>query len=42
LAPVCAHCGCRILGHGVQADGVTYCCASCAAAAGVAGLRDRI
>ena len=21
LAPTCAHCGCRIIGHGVEADG---------------------
>jgi hypothetical protein len=29
LAPTCAHCGCRVIGHGVE-DGLTiYCCASC-------------
>lgn len=27
LAPVCDHCGCRILGHGLQADGLFFCCA---------------
>jgi phage terminase large subunit GpA-like protein len=26
MAPSCAHCGCRILGHGVEADGAMYCC----------------
>jgi hypothetical protein len=41
LAPACAHCGCTILGHGVEADGMVYCCAHCAAASGVASLRDR-
>jgi class 3 adenylate cyclase len=41
LAPACGHCGCTILGHGVEADGMVYCCAHCAAASGVASLRDR-
>ncbi|MFO0859124.1 MAG: hypothetical protein U0570_01115 [Phycisphaerales bacterium] len=30
LAPVCSHCGCRILGHGVEADGLVFCCNHCA------------
>lgn len=30
LAPRCEHCGCRIIGHGVDADGQIYCCAHCA------------
>jgi hypothetical protein len=29
LAPPCAHCGCRIIGHGVEDDGAIYCCANC-------------
>ena len=33
LAPVCAHCQCRIVGHGIEAKGETYCCAHCADAA---------
>jgi hypothetical protein len=41
LAPMCAHCGCRIVGHGVEAEGTFYCCAHCAAAAGVSAIRDR-
>lgn len=41
LAPVCAHCGCRIIGHGMEADGSFYCCASCANQSGVRGLDDR-
>jgi hypothetical protein len=41
LAPTCNHCGCRIIGHGVERDDVMFCCASCAMHAGVAGLRDR-
>ena len=43
LAPRCEHCDCTIIGHGVQADGrYYYCCASCAIAAGMSGLRDRV
>lgn len=41
LAPVCAHCGCRVIGHGVETDSQIYCCAHCAARAGEHGLRDR-
>ena len=41
LAPTCAHCGCRIVGHGMESDGVMYCCAHCAQVAGVGGLNDR-
>lgn len=41
LAPVCDHCGCKIVGHGVEANGAFYCCASCANKAGVTGVRDR-
>jgi len=39
IAPVCAHCGCRILGHGVEATGRTFCCAACARGAGVEAVR---
>jgi len=42
LAPVCAHCGCRVLGHGVEEDGEVYCGASCARAMGKTALRDRV
>jgi hypothetical protein len=42
LAPACAHCGCRIVGHGVEANGSMYCCASCAKHEKVRGLRDRV
>jgi hypothetical protein len=41
LAPACAHCGCRIVGHGVEQDGAIYCCANCARMSGAEGLRDR-
>lgn len=29
LAPTCAHCGCRVIGHGLEVGNVIYCCASC-------------
>jgi hypothetical protein len=30
LAPQCAHCSCRVVGHGVEADGKFFCCEHCA------------
>lgn len=39
MAPRCEQCGCTIVGHGVEAGGSTYCCASCADHRD--GLRDR-
>ena len=42
LAPSCKHCGCRIIGHGLEADGAFYCCDHCAEKSGVSGLRDRM
>jgi hypothetical protein len=41
LAPACEHCGCRIIGHGMEVSGVFYCCAHCAHSAGAADLKDR-
>lgn len=41
LAPSCGHCGCRIVGHGVEVNGAIYCCAHCAGQAGATGVRDR-
>jgi len=41
LAPRCAHCGCTILGHGVQAANAVYCCAHCAHASGIEDVKDR-
>ena len=42
LAPRCAHCGCAIIGHGVENDEEMFCCAHCAKAVGVAGAKDRL
>jgi hypothetical protein len=41
LAPTCPHCGCRIVGHGVEENGSIYCCAHCAAQEGDTALKDR-
>ncbi len=41
LAPTCAHCHCKIIGHGVEEHGKIYCCANCARHEGMAELRDR-
>lgn len=40
LAPSCGHCGCRVLGHGVEAGGEVYCCSHCARVAEDAPLTD--
>jgi Rieske Fe-S protein len=40
LAPTCEHCGCRIIGHGVQAGERIFCCAHCARESGVQDLAD--
>ena len=42
LAPECSHCGCKVVGHGVEKDGTYFCCANCAEKAGVRGLADRV
>jgi len=41
LAPHCAHCDCRIIGHGVEEGGAIFCCAHCASMQGDTALRDR-
>lgn len=40
-APVCAHCGCKVIGHGVQDGERIFCCAHCAREMGVTELQDR-
>jgi nitrite reductase/ring-hydroxylating ferredoxin subunit len=42
MAPVCAHCRCRVVGHGVEAHGQIFCCVHCAKHAGVSGVADRV
>jgi hypothetical protein len=41
LAPTCAHCGCRVIGHGVRDGQTMYCCAHCARHEGAQGVQDR-
>ena len=42
MAPICEHCGVKVVGHGVQGGGRFFCCAHCAAAEGSTGIRDRV
>ena len=42
LAPTCAHCHCKIVGHGIEAAGSFYCCAHCAKVSGVGAAKDRV
>jgi hypothetical protein len=42
LAPNCAHCGVKILGHGVEAGDEFFCCAHCARNQGVQGVADHV
>jgi hypothetical protein len=42
LAPACKHCGCRIVGHGIDAEGEYYCCAHCARKEGISEARDHV
>jgi len=41
LATYCEHCGVRIIGHGVEANGSLYCCAHCAHMAGATQVQDQ-
>jgi hypothetical protein len=41
MAPQCDLCGCRILGHGVEAGDRIFCCAHCARESGHGDLTDR-
>jgi hypothetical protein len=42
MAPACCHCGCRIIGHGLEISARIFCCAHCAEKEGVSGFSDRI
>lgn len=42
LAPECAHCGCKVIGHGVEAGKTIFCCASCANQMGHKELKDHV
>lgn len=42
LAPTCAHCGCKVIGHGIEANANFYCCAHCVGQSGITGAVDHI
>jgi hypothetical protein len=42
LVPRCAHCDCRVIGHGLEANGKIFCCNHCAKQEGVKQLQDRV
>jgi hypothetical protein len=42
LAPRCDHCGCRIIGHGVETDAAVFCGAHCAHQEGAVFARDHV
>jgi hypothetical protein len=41
MAPVCEHCQCKVVGHGVEVGGRFFCCAMCARTATGAAVKDR-
>lgn len=43
MAPICEHCGCKVIGHGIEVDGRFYCCAHCARdTEGATDAKDRV
>ena len=42
LAPKCNHCGCSIIGHGIEVADRIFCCASCARMSGFKGANDHV
>ncbi len=40
MAPICDHCGVRIIGHGIEANNTFYCCAHCAHEKGATRIVD--
>jgi len=41
IAPICEHCKCRVIGHGVEVSDHFFCCAHCARTATSADVKDR-
>lgn len=41
LAPTCAHCSARIIGHGIESGDTMFCCAHCARQQGITQVADR-
>jgi hypothetical protein len=42
LAPICAACGCKVIGHGTEAMENIYCSAHCAKVSGVLDMKDHV
>jgi hypothetical protein len=43
MAPVCEHCGIKVIGHGVEVDGRFFCSAHCAREVmGTVAAQDRV
>ena len=42
VAPECEHCGCKIIGHGIESKGSYFCCAHCAHEEGVVAAVDHV
>lgn len=40
-APRCEHCDCRIIGHGIEQNSLTFCCGHCASKHMAETLRER-
>jgi len=41
MAPICEHCQCKVIGHGVEVGGQFFCCAHCARLTTSADVKDR-
>ena len=41
MAPICEHCKCKVVGHGVEVGGRFFCYAHCARQTTKADVRDR-
>jgi hypothetical protein len=41
MAPICEHCGCKVIGHGIEVSGNFYCCANCARKVTSTDVKDR-
>ncbi|MFI6321839.1 hypothetical protein ACIBG8_30195 [Nonomuraea sp. NPDC050556] len=42
MAPICEHCGAKVIGHGVEVDRRWFCCAHCARQEGATAIVDRV
>jgi hypothetical protein len=42
LAPICANCGVKVIGHGIESEHNFFCCAHCTRQAGIKGAVDQL